>query len=254
MSRIKQSFSWWCFANRGVEPKELLAKAKAIGYEAVELIGQEHWDTARDAGLVIASSGGHRGIENGLNNSADHTRIKDEILRALETAVQYQIPNLIVFSGNRREGQSDDEGAKISAEGLSLVSKDAEDAGVNLVMELLNSKVDHKGYQCDHTAWGVQVVEAVGSPRVKLLYDIYHMQIMEGDLIRTIRDNHQHFAHYHTAGNPGRKDMDNDQEIYYPPIMRAIAETDYAGYVGHEFVPKADPIAALERAFKLCDV
>ncbi|HEX5322269.1 MAG TPA: TIM barrel protein [Capsulimonadaceae bacterium] len=252
---IKQSFSWWCFANKGVEPQELLTKAKAIGYEAVELIGQEHWDAARDAGLVIASTGGHRGIEAGLNNRDDHARIASEIRQNLEKAVKYEIPNLIVFSGNRREGQSDAEGAKVCAEGLMrLVAKDAENAGVNLVMELLNSKVDHKGYQCDHTNWGVQMVEAVGSPRVKLLYDIYHMQIMEGDLIRTIRENHPHFGHYHTAGNPGRRDMDNDQEIYYPPIMRAIAETGYTGYVGHEFVPKADPIAALKSAYDLCNV
>lgn len=251
---IKQSFSWWCFAGKGVEPNELLDKAKSIGYEAVELIGQEHWDAARDAGLVIASSGGHRGIENGLNNPADHERIAGEIRGNLEKAVKYGIPNLIVFSGNRRDGQSDEEGAKVCAEGLRLVAKDAEDAGVTLVMELLNSKVDHKGYQCDHTAWGVQMAEMVGSPRVKLLYDIYHMQIMEGDLIRTIRDSHQYIGHYHTAGNPGRKDMDEGQEIYYPPIMNAIVDTGYTGYVGHEFVPKADPIAALKAAYDLCNV
>ena len=254
MSRIKQSFSWWCFANRGAEPKDLLAKAREIGYEAVELIPREQWDAARSAGLVIASGGGHRGIEHGLNNPADHERIAGEIRENLALAVKYGIPNLIVFSGNRREGQTDDEAIGVCAEGLRQVAKDAEDAGVTLVMELLNSKVDHKGYQCDHTSWGAKVVEAVGSPRFKLLYDIYHMQIMEGDLIRTIRDNHAHIAHYHTAGNPGRKDLDNDQEIYYPPIMRAIAETGYTGYVGHEFVPKADPIAALKQAFDLCNV
>ncbi len=134
------------------------------------------------------------------------------------------------------------------------MARAAEDAGVNLVVELLNSKVNHKDYQCDHTAWGVRVCEQVASPRVKLLYDIYHMQIMEGDLIRTIREHHAHFGHYHTGGNPGRNELDETQEIYYPPVIRAIQETGYDGYVGHEFIPKGDPIAAIEAAYALCDV
>ena len=136
------------------------------------------------------------------------------------------------------------------------MSKAAEDAGVTLVLELLNSKVDHHDYQCDRTAWGVGVCEAVNSPRVKLLYDIYHMQIMEGDIIRTIRDNIQHIGHFHTAGNPGRNELDESQELYYPPIMRAIAATDYDGYVGQELMPRngADWAAALEQAYRVCDV
>jgi hydroxypyruvate isomerase len=251
---INQSVSWWCFANRGVSADDLLKKAKEIGYVAVELIGADLFDKVRDNGLVIASSGGHQSIESGMNDPKEHDRIVGEIETQLEVAVKYQIPNLIVFSGSRRDGLSEQQGAEYSAQCLRRVAKSAEDAGVNLIIELLNSKVDHKGYQCDHTTWGVSVCQMVDSPRVKLLYDIYHMQIMEGDLIRNIRDYNAYFAHYHTAGNPGRNDMDETQEINYPPIMRAIAETGYTGYVGHEFVPKGEPIAALKAAYDLCNV
>ncbi len=252
--QIRQSFSWWCFAGRGLEPTSLLKSAKEIGYEAVELLPNDLLGAARDAGLVIASHPGHRDISSGLNDPGQHARIEAEILANLELATRYQIPNLIVFSGERREGLSEQEGIENSVVGLRRVAKAAEDAGVNLVMELLNSKVDHGGYQCDTTPWGVAVCEGVGSPRVKLLYDIYHMQIMEGDIIRTIRTHGKQFSHYHTAGNPGRNDMDETQELYYPPIMKAIAESGYDGYVGHEFVPKGDVLPALRAAFELCRV
>jgi hydroxypyruvate isomerase len=253
MGRIRQSFSWWCFANRGVEPKALLMGARGIGYEAVELIGPEHWDLARECGLRIASHGGHRSLEDGLNKPENHSRIHDEVAASLELAKRYEVGCLIVFSGNRN-GLDNQRGAEITAEGLRRVAPLAEEAGIPLVMELLNSKVDHADYQCDHSAWGVEVCRLVDSPQVKLLYDIYHMQIMEGDLIRTIRAHHQHFGHYHTAGNPGRRDMDDTQEILYPPIMRAILETEYDGFVGHEFIPKCDPIEALRAAYDLCNV
>ncbi len=251
---IKQSVSWWCFAGRGVDDATLLTRAKSIGYEAVELIGESLFDQVRDAGLNIASHGGHQSISRGLNDLGEHDRIEAEIDRNLALAVKYEIPNLIVFSGDRREGLTDHEGAENTARGLLRVAKAAEDAGVTLVIELLNSKVDHQGYQCDHAAWGVRVCDMVDSPRVKLLYDIYHMQIMEGDVISSIHQYHRHFAHYHTAGVPGRHDLDETQELNYPPIMKAILETGYEGYVGHEFVPKGDPIAGLEQAFKVCDV
>ncbi|MFB3040937.1 MAG: TIM barrel protein, partial [Candidatus Poribacteria bacterium] len=149
---------------------------------------------------------------------------------------------------------SDEEGIDITAEGLSRVAKAAEEKGINLCVELLNSKVDHAGYQCDLTTWGVEVCKRVDSPRVKLLYDIYHMQIMEGDLIRTVKENINYIGHFHTAGNPGRNDLDDEQEIYYPAVIQAIAETDYDLYVGHEFIPKGDPIDGLRAAFHLCDV
>ena len=251
---IRQSVSWWCFAGRGVSDEDLMSQAKAIGYEAVELIGEGLFDRARDVGLVIASHNGHQGIEHGLNDPAQHDRIEAEILRNLGLAQKYQIPNLIVFSGSRQPGLSEEEGIENTARGLSRVKTAAEQAGVNLVLELLNSKVDHQGYQCDHTTWGVEVCRRVGSPRVGLLYDIYHMQIMEGDVMQTISTHHAHFLHYHTAGVPGRHDLDEAQELNYPPIIKAIAASGYEGYLGHEFIPKGDPVAALEAAFRLSDV
>jgi hydroxypyruvate isomerase len=251
---IHQSVSWWCFANRGISADQLLKKAKEIGYAAVELIGADLLDQVRDQGLVIAAQGGHTTIERGMNNPAEHDRIVAEIEKNLEVAVKYQIPNLIVLSGNRRDGLTEEQGAEYCAQCLQRVSKSAEDAGVNLVMELLNSKVDHKGYQCDHTDWGVSVCQMVASPRVKLLYDIYHMQIMEGDVISSIRANIQHIGHFHTAGVPGRHELDENQELYYPAIMRAIAATGYNGYVGQELIPSGDPLVALQQAFTVCDI
>ena len=253
MAPIKQSVCWWCFARGAMTPALLAATAAEIGYAAVELVDQEHWPLVRDHGLAIASTGGHAALTDGLNRRDNHGRIEREIKANLELAVRWGIPNLIVFSGNR--GDLDDAtGAAATVEGLRRVTNAAEQAGVTLILELLNSKVDHPDYQCDHTAWSVEVVRRVGSPRVKLLYDIYHMQIMEGDIIRTIREHHAHFGHYHTAGNPGRHELDDTQEINYPPIMRAIQETGYDGYVGQEFVPLGDPGAALRQAFALCSV
>ena len=251
---IQQAVSWWCFANRGVPDEDLLRQIKAIGYPAIELTEEKLFGQARDLGLVIASHGGHQGIDHGLNDLGEHDRIEDEVHANLALAQKYEIPNLIVFSGSRREGLSEEEGIENTALGLARVAKAAEDAGVTLVLELLNSKVDHKGYQCDHAAWGVEVCRRVASPRVKLLYDIYHAQITEGSLIQTIREDHAWFGHYHTAGVPGRHDLDDTQEIQYPAVLRAIVETGYGGYVGHEFIPKGDPVAALQAAYRLCDV
>jgi len=237
----------------GIAPETILKAAADIGYEACELVGEEYWPMARDAGLVIAAVGGHESIAEGLNRRENHARIQQEVREQIKKAVKWGIPNLICFSGNRN-GLDDDTGAEVTAEGLRLLAPMAEDAGVTLVMELLNSKVDHHDYQCDRTPWGVRVCEMVNSSRVKLLDDIYHMQIMEGDIIRTITDNAQWIGHYHTAGVPGRRDMDETQELYYPAIMRAIVETGYDGYVGHEFIPKGDPVEALKSAFDLCNV
>ena len=251
---IRQSISWWCFTGHGVSDGDLLQQAKSLGYQAVELIGEELFDQVRDVGLVIASHGGHQSIERGLNNRAEHDRIEAEITHNLALAQKYQIPNLIVFSGGCRPGLSEEEGIENTVRGLSRVKAAAEQAGVNLVIELLNSKVDHKGYQCDHTAWGVEVCRHVASPRLKILYDIYHMQIMEGNVVSRIQESSAHFLHYHTAGVPGRHDLDDTQELNYPPILRAIAATGYDGYVGHEFIPKGNPIEALKQAFDLCAV
>ena len=253
MARIRQSVAWWCFVRGEMTPERLVRSAAEIGYEAVELVGREYWQLVKDHGLAIASGNGHHSIQEGLNRREHHSRIEQELRANIELAASWSVPNLICFSGSRA-GLSDAEGVEITAEGLRRVAPAAEAAGVTLILELLNSKVDHPDYQCDHTAWGLEVCRLVDSPRVKLLYDIYHMQIMEGDIIRTIRDHHAAFGHYHTAGNPGRHDLDDAQELQYRPIMQAIEATGYTGYVGQEFIPKGDPVAALKAAFDLCNV
>lgn len=250
--RIKQSICFGAF-NRGYTPEQIIKEAAKIGYKSVEMLSEQYWGIVRDQGMRVAIIGGHGTLTNGLNKRSNHDRIEQEILQKIDVAVANDIPSLICFSGNR-EGLSDGEGIEIVAEGLSRVAKVAEEKGVTLCMELLNSKVNHPDYQCDHTVWGVEVCKKVNSPRVKLLNDLYHMQIMEGDLIRNIKDYIQYIGHFHTAGNPGRRDLDEDQEIYYPAVMRAIADTGYDMYVGHEFGPKGDPIEAMKAAFKVCDV
>jgi hydroxypyruvate isomerase len=251
VSALKQSVSWWCFVPEAMTPRAFLRTVANVGYEAVELVPQEYWPLVREHGLAIAAIDGHGSISEGLNRRQNHARIEREICARLALAEQWGISNLICFSGNRG-GRDDASGVEITAEGLRRVAGAAQDAGVTLVLELLNSKVDHPDYQCDHTAWGIEVCTMVGSPNVKLLYDIYHMQIMEGDIIRTIQKYHPFFGHYHTAGNPGRNDLDETQELNYPAIMRAILATGYQGYVGQEFLPRGDPAAALQTAFNVC--
>jgi hydroxypyruvate isomerase len=168
-------------------------------------------------------------------------------------AAEAKVPNVITFSGNRK-GLPDDQGKENCIIGLNRVKKIAEDKGVTIMLELLNSKIDHKDYQCDHTAWGVDVVKAVNSPRVKLLYDIYHMQIMEGDVIRTIRDNFQYIGHFHTGGVPGRHELDETQELQWRTVAKAIADLNFQGFFAHEFVPTRDPITSLKQAVELCTV
>ena len=243
---IRHSISWWCFESL-MPTEKLISTAAKLGFDGIELVGQEHWDAIRSAGLDIAAVAGHESLGDGLNKAGNHDRIEREIVENLKLAEKYSIRNLICFSGNRH-AESDERGIDVTAAGLRRVAKAAEETDVYLVLELLNSKVNHVGYQCDRTAWGVEVIKRVESPRVKLLYDIYHMQIMEGDLIRTIQDNHEHFAHYHTAGNPGRNNLDETQEIYYPAVIAAIRDTGYDGYVGHEFIPVGDPVEALKNA------
>jgi hydroxypyruvate isomerase len=253
MSRIKQSVAWWCFTPNIMTPEALVRASAEIGYEAIDLVGPEYWQLVKDHGLKISAVGGHQSLTDGLNRRENRARIVDELREKIALAAQWGIPNLICFSGNRN-GIDDAIGAEITAETLRLAAPMAEDAGITLVLELLNSKVDHPDYQCDKTAWGIQVCQMVDSPRVKLLYDIYHMQIMEGDIIRTIQDQNAHFGHYHTAGNPGRHEIDDSQELNYPPIMKAILNTGYEGYVAQEFIPTGDPVAALKAAFEICDV
>jgi hydroxypyruvate isomerase len=253
MPGVQQSICFGCFRRGELTAERVIREAARIGYKSVEMLPREHWALVRDLGMRVAIVGGHGTLTNGLNRRDNHARIEEELRRNIDVAVDNDIPSLIAFSGNRG-GISDDEGLNVCAEGLNRVKDYAEEKGVTICVELLNSKVDHPDYQCDHTAWGVELCRRVNSPRVKLLYDIYHMQIMEGDLIRTIRASIEHIGHFHTAGNPGRRDMDETQEIYYPPVMGAIADSDYTGYVGHEFVPKGDPLAAMQAAFDLCNV
>jgi hydroxypyruvate isomerase len=234
-----------------VEPEGLLAGAKEMGYWGVDLIGEELWPAAKEHGLEISAVNGHRSIEDGLNRRENAKRIEGELRENIGKAREWGIPVLICFSGNLG-GMSDDTGWRQCAETLGRVASFAEEAGVVLAVELLNSKVDHPDYQCDRTGWGVELCRRVGSPAVKLLYDIYHMQVMEGDVIRTIREHHGDIAHYHTAGNPGRGQPDESQELNYAAIYKAIAGTGYGGVISHEFLPGGEPLEAMRRAFEEC--
>ena len=258
MPRVKQSICYPLFKPESMGLSSLVEVAAGIGYAAIELWGRgDDFDEvvalAHDKNLVVASMSGHGSLPDGLNKRSNHDRIEAELIESIDLAARHDIPGLICFSGNRQPHQSELEAIEATVDGLRRVAPYAEAKGINLNLELLNSKIDHPGYQCDQTAWGVAVCERVNSPRVKLLYDIYHMQIMEGDIIRTIRDNVRWIGHMHTAGNPGRNDLDDGQELNYRGICRAIARSGYDLYVGHEFRPLGDPLAALQTTFDLCD-
>ena len=250
--RLKQSVCRWC--HQKIPLPELCKAVAEIGLTAIDLVDEKDWPVLKEHGLVC-SMGWHTGgeIPNGLNDPANHDLIVNGLLGALPRAAKAGVPNLIAFFGNRK-GRSDEDAIKNCVIGLNRVKKAAEEHGLNICVELLNSKVDHKDYQGDRTSFGVEVVKRVESPRVKLLYDIYHMQIMEGDVMRTIRDNHQWIAHYHTGGVPGRHELDDTQELNWRTVAKAIADTGYAGYVAHEFVPTRDPLTSLREAVALCDV
>jgi hydroxypyruvate isomerase len=250
-SRINQSVCRWCYDKIPLD--DLCVAAKGMGFRSVELLGEQDWATVKKHGLTCAMANGPSTIRVGFNRPSEHDRLVAESERLLPLVAAAGLPNMIVFSGNR-DGMSDAEGLEHCARGLARVTPVAERLGVTVCMELLNSKVDHKDYMCDHTAWGAELVRRVGSPRFKLLYDIYHMQIMEGDVIRTIRDNFAHIGHFHTGGVPGRNEIDAGQELQYPTIMRAIADLGYAGFVGQEFIPKREPLVSLAQGFAICDV
>ncbi len=250
---FQQAVSWWCFENSGIPPAELMRVIREIGYAGLELLPPEFFPMAADHGLRIVTVGGHGPLTVGLNRRENLAAIEAQLGEQLALAQKWNIPNLIVFSGNR-DGQSDAEGQAITIENLRQIAPLAENAGITLLLELLNSKVDHPDYMCDRSPWGVEVIRQVNSPRVRLLYDIYHMQIMEGDIISTIRASSAYIGHYHTAGVPGRNEIDATQELQYTPIMQAIKATGYTGYIGQEFVPRGDPIAALREAYRLCNV
>jgi hydroxypyruvate isomerase len=245
--RMNTAVAWWCLVPEKMTPDAFIGAAVDLGYTGIELAPEDRWSQIREAGLNLATIRGHDSLTDGLNRRENHDRIEREINENLALAQEWSVPALICFSGNRG-GLDDEDGATNTADGLKRVAKAAEDAGVTLVLELLNSKINHSDYQCDRTEWGVKVCDWVDSPRVKLLYDIYHMQIMEGDLIRTIEKHHRSIGHYHVAGNPGRHEPDESQEINYPAVYRAIKATGYAGYVGMEFVPEQDAVESLRNA------
>jgi len=249
--RLKQSVCGWCYRDFTLD--QLCGQARDMGIVAIDLVGEEQWPTVAKYGLVSAVGNGICSIKDGLNVKANHAEIEANFRRLLPAAAQHKVPNLICFSGNRRD-IGDEEAWENCALLLNKVKAQAEDAGVTIIMELLNSKVNHPDYQCDKTAWGVELCKRVDSPRVKLLYDIYHMQIMEGDIIRNIRDNFDYIGHFHTGGNPGRNEIDETQELNYKAISQAIVDLKYDGYFAHEFIPKRDPMTSLREAVALCDV
>ncbi len=249
--RLKQSVSRWCYEKYSLD--ELCQAAVRIGLKGIDLIDYKEWPTVQKYGLVPSMTPGAGTIPDGLNRRENHERLDGEFRENIERAAKAGVPNVITFSGNRR-GLPDEEGISNCVTGLNRVKKIAEDHGVTICLELLNSKVDHHDYQCDHTAFGVEVMKRVDSPRVKLLYDIYHMQIMEGDVIRTIRENIRYLAHFHTGGVPGRHEIDNTQELNYGAVAKAIVDLGFQGYLAHEFVPAGkDPMKSLEQAAQLCD-
>jgi len=249
--RLKQSAARWCYRNISLD--DLCKNGARIGLQGIDLLNSDDWPTVQKYGLVPAMTPSTISIPNGWNRKENHEKLERETRENIERAAAAKAPNVIVMSGNRR-GMSDEEAKDNCATGLSRLKSLAEDKGVTMCLELLNSKVDHKDYQCDHTAWGVDVVKRVNSPRLKLLFDIYHMQIMEGDVIRTIRDNIQYIGHFHTGGVPGRHELDDTQELNWRTIAKAIADLNFQGYVAHEFVPTRDPMKSLEEAVKLCTV
>jgi hydroxypyruvate isomerase len=250
--RLKQSVSRWCYQR--IPMPEFCKAVADMGLTAIDLLEEPDWTVVRDHGLVCSMAyAGGGSIRDGLNVTANHDAIVRNFERLIPRAAAMRIPNVITFFGNRR-GMSDEVATANCIAGLNRVKKIAEDAGVTICVELLNSKVNHADYQGDRTAFGVGIVKAVDSPRVKLLYDIYHMQIMEGDLIKTIRDNHEYIAHYHTGGVPGRHELDETQEVNWAAVCRAIVDTGFKGFVAHEFVPTRDPLTSLREAVALCDV
>ncbi len=249
--RVRQSVCRWCY--NSIPLDELAAAAKAMGLESVEIIGPDEFPVIQRHGLSCAMVNSH-GISQGLNDQANHEACLEAIGAGIDAAADAGFPNVITFSGNRGE-MSDSEGLANCAAALRQIVGHAEAKGVTICMELLNSKVDHADYMADNMPWLVRLVDRVASDRFKILYDIYHAQVMEGDVIRTLRDHHEHIGHYHTAGNPGRNELDENQELFYPAIMRAILDTGYAGLVGQEFIPKSsDKLAALAHGVSVCDV
>ena len=248
--RIRHSVCRWCYGKISLD--DLCKAVAGMGGSSVELLDEPEWEVPKKHGLVCAVANGPGGIPKGWNRVEHHDALAKKTEEMLPKIAAAGIPNTIVFSGNR-EGQADAEGMKNCVAGLKRIAPLAEKHGVTLLFEILNSKVDHGDYQFDHMAYGLEVVKAVGSPRLKILYDIYHAQIMEGDVIRTIRDHIGSIGHFHTGGVPGRREIDATQELNYSAIAKAIADAGFTGFVAQEFVPSRDPLTSLKEAFAICD-
>ena len=250
---IKQSASRWCYQKIPLD--KLCEFGASIGLKGIDLLPAEDFETPKRYGLIctMGYAGGGE-INKGLNRVENHADIEAGLRKGIPLAEKAGVPNVITFSGQRDKDLSDEEGAKNTVIGLKRLKPLVEDHNVILNIEYLNSKVNHPRYMFDHIEWGVKVLEEVGSPKIKILYDIYHAQIMEGDLIRTIQTYSKWMGHFHTGGVPGRHELDETQEVYWPAVMKAIAKTGYTGYVAHEFVPTRDPLTSLQEAVKICDV
>ena len=249
--RLKQSVSRWCYG--GLTLDTLCEHAKAMGLMGIDLLREDEWPIAAKHGLLCTMAYGIGTIPDGWNDLKNHDRLIAEAEKNIPKVALAGLPNIITFSGNRR-GISDAQGAENCVMGLKRIAKLAEEHKVTVCMELLNSKHDHKDYNCDHTDWGVDICKRVGSERIKLLYDIYHMQIMEGDVCATIKANSAYIAHFHTGGVPGRHEIDESQELNYSRVCKAIVETAFKGYLAHEFVPAHEPMKSLQQAVQICDV
>jgi hydroxypyruvate isomerase len=250
---IRHAVCRWCYNDIPLE--QFCAAARDMGISAIDLVGPKDWPVLKKYGLDSSMcNGAEINLVDGWNDTAFHEKLIRNYSEMIPKVAEAGYKNLICFSGNRR-GKDDETGWKNCTDGLKQVTGIAEKHGVTLVMELLNSKVNHKDYQCDKTSWGVELAKRIGSPNFKLLYDIYHMQIDEGDVISTIRKSHEYIAHYHTGGVPGRHEIDETQELYYPAIMKAIVDTGFKGYVAQEFIPSwTDKLAALKKGIQICDV
>ena len=250
---INHSVCQWCYPDLSLD--ELCVLANEIGLVGIDLIGPKGWPTLKKHKLVSTMcNGAEISLTEGFNHKEFHSTLVENYLKHIELVAVAGYRNLICFSGNRN-GMDDETGLKNAIEGLQKILPLAEKKGVIIQMELFNSKIDHPDYMCDNSAWGIELCKRLDSPNFKLLYDIYHMQISEGDIIRTIQDNHHYFGHFHTAGVPGRHEIDENQELFYPAIMKAIIKTGYKGYVAQEFIPtNPNPIASLRKAIRICDV
>lgn len=249
-ANVRHSVCRWPYPDMSLE--ELCELAKDLGIASIELLDPEQIKVVQQYGLTCAVANQvPLSIEVGFNNPANHKRLQRDYMQLMPKLADLGIKQVICFSGNRA-GLTDEQGIENCASGLEPVVKEAERIGIRVVMELLNSRIDHHDYQCDHTSWGVKLCEKIGSDHFKLLYDIYHMQIMEGDVIRTIRKYHSYIAHYHTGGVPGRNELNDEQELNYLAIVKAITETGYTGFIGQEFIPKGDPRDSLDQALKAC--